>query len=183
MRAKKDPRPYVMRGKADPEAAARERPTVLDEPDERVPAVHPRRLTPGEVRVICRETILDPRFRSTDRCFQRWTVTPGSGSALGMCPEIAHVRWACVSGQSDRPSALADRESRIIDHAVASADPWAKQFVTMWYRSGFSVAEIAAAMRIRRRQAVYDERPIVLSYFRGRLTQMGLNLPIWEPEA
>lgn len=169
-------RSYVMRGRPEP---SKERPTVLDKPDPRVPAVHPRRLTPAEVRVVCRQTILDPRFRSTDRCFQRWTVTPCSGPFI---PQIASVRWACVSGQSDRPTALADVESRLVDQAVASADHWAKQFVVMWYRSGYTVQEIAAALRIRQRQAVYDERPIVLSYFRGVLTRMGLSLPIWEPE-
>lgn len=78
---------------------------------------------------------------------------------------------------------LGDHDSLVVDRAVKSAPDWAQRFVRLWYRSDATVTEIAELLHIKRRQAVYEERQLVLAYYLGRLTQMGLDLPSWEGAA
>ena len=169
------PHPYVMRGPARPTAP---RLTSVDRPDPRVVPVEIPQLTSEQLRVLDRPGAIDPRLRSTDRTFQRWASTPGSGALL---PQLARV---CLSGSpgAGRAPALSDREADLVDAAVRTADPPEQRFVVAWYRSGATVTEIAQLLGMRRRQSVYEERRLVLSYFRGRLQGLGLRLPVWTVE-
>lgn len=99
-----------------------------------------------------------------------------------MLPQLARVCLG-VSARASRVPALNDREADLVDEAVRTADPPEQRFVFAWYRSGATVTEIAQLLGMRRRQAVYEERRLVLAYFRGRLTQMGLPLPVWTADA
>lgn len=168
------PRPFVMRGSAEPP----ERLTIVDPPDRRVVQVHPRALSAAELRVVTRPGALDPRLRPADRYLERWAATHGSGEVLPL---------AAVSSLTPRsPPAkilpLGDRESLLVDGAVRGSKPWARTFAILWYRSACTVQEIAVHLRIRRRQAVYDERNTVLAYYLGRFEEMGLPVTFWvEP--
>ena len=166
-------RPYVMRGRPHPTAA---RPTSVDRPDPRVPEVPVRKLTAEELHVLTRPGATDPRLRAVDRYLERWAVTRGKN-----LPGAAQVRL--LSGSSSPCEPLHDREWLLVDSAVMSAPPWASRFVALWYRTESTAAQIAEILAIRRRQAVYEERSLVLAYFRGRLEQMGLHLPTFEAEA
>ena len=166
-------KPYVMRGAARLTTA---RLTSVDSPDKRVPEVRVRQLTAEELRVITRPGATDPRLRAVDRYLERWAVT--RGKAL---PGAAQVRL--LSGSSSPCEPLHDREWLLVDRAVLSAPPWAARFVALWYRTDSSAAQIAEILAIRRRQAVYEERSLVLAYFRGRLEQMGFHLPTFPHEA
>lgn len=169
------PRPYVMPGPPRPGAR---RATSVDRADPRVAPVHVPALTPEQLHVLERPGAIDPRLRSTDRTFQRWAWTPGSGALL---PQLARVCLGASARASHAP-ALNDREADLVDEAVRTADPPEQRFVVAWYRSGASVTEIAQLLGMRRRQSVYDERRMVLSYFRGRLQGLGLRLPAWTVE-
>ncbi len=166
-------KPYVMRGPARPTTA---RLTSVDPRDNRVPEVRVRQLTPEELCVITRPGATDPRLRAVDRYLERWAVT--RGKAL---PGAAQVRL--LSGSSRPCEPLHDREWLLVDGAVLSAPPWAARFVALWYRTDSSAAQIAEILAIRRRQAVYEERSLVLAYFRGRLEQMGFHLPTFQHDA
>jgi hypothetical protein len=161
--------PYVMRGAPAPTA---QRATVLDKPDHRVPSLHVRALTIEEIHIITREAATDPRLRAIDRCFERWAATPGETGS----PGLAHV----VVFRRDDGGAppLDDLESKIVDTAVRTSPGWARTFVQLWYRSDCSVTEIATQLAIKRREYVYDERKVVLSYYLGRLSEVAgqLNL-------
>ena len=170
------PHPYVMGGRPRPTAR---RSTSVDRPDARIAPVDVPRLTPEQPHALEPPGAIDPRLRSTDRTFQRWASTPGSGSVL---PQLARV---CLGGpaRAAHAPALNDREADLVDEAVRTADPPEQRFVFAWYRSGATVTEIAQLLGMRRRQSVYEERRLVLAYFRGRLTQMGLPLPAWNVDA
>ncbi len=169
------PHAYVMRGAPRATAA---RLTSVERPDSRVAPVEVPQLTPAQLHTLERPGAIDPRLRSTDRTFQRWASTPGSGALL---PQLARV---CPTGSpaACRAPALSDREADLVDEAVRTADPPEQRFVVAWYRSGATVTEIAQLLGMRRRQSVYDERRMVLSYFRGRLQGLGLRLPAWTVE-
>ena len=164
---RRKPKPYVMRGAPRPTA---ERTTSVDPPDKRVPEIPVRKLTPEELRVITRPGATDPRLRAVDRYLERWAVTRGKN-----LPGAAQVRL--LSGSSSACEPLHDREWLLVDGAVMNSPPWASRFVALWYRTEASAAQIAEILAIRRRQAVYEERSLVLAYFRGRLEQMGFHLP------
>lgn len=168
-------RPYVMRGAPRPTAP---RQTSVDRPDSRIAPVHVPQLTPEQLHALERPGAIDPRLRSTDRCFQRWASTPGRGALL---PQLARVCFG-VSARASHAPALNDREADLVDEAVRTADPPEQRFVVAWYRSGATATEIAQLLGMRRRQAVYEERRLVLSYFRGRLQGLGLRLPAWSVE-
>ena len=170
------PHPYVMPGRPRPAAP---RSTSVDRPDPRIGVVHVPQLTPEQLHALERPGAIDPRLRSTDRCFQRWASTPGSAALL---PLLARVRLDGAGREGHAP-ALNDREADLVEEAVRTADPPEQRFVVAWYRSGATVTEIAQLLGMRRRQSVYEERRLVLAYFRGRLTQMGLPLPVWTADA
>lgn len=154
------------------------RPTSLDRADARIEPVHVRQLTPEQIHALERPGAIDPRLRSTDRVFQRWASTPGNGALL---PLLARVRLDSA-GRESRAPALNDREADLVDEAVRTADPPEQRFVVAWYRSGATATEIAQLLGMRRRQSVYEERRLVLAYFRGRLQGLGLRLPAWTVE-
>lgn len=167
--------PFVHRG---PPTVSAPRATAMDAADSRIPILYPPPLSPDELRVITREGATDPRLRGTDRCLQRWSVTPGFTLSW---PQLAQVRFR--AGQSERPTPLPDREGQLVDQAVKSSPLWARQFVIMWYRSDRTAQEMAEILGMRRRQAVYEERHMVLAYYFGRLTQMGIGIAAWDWEA
>ncbi|MHB1870897.1 MAG: hypothetical protein ACYCT1_08590 [Steroidobacteraceae bacterium] len=136
-------------------------------------------MTAEQLHTLERPGAIDPRLRSTDRVFQRWGATPGSGALL---PQLARV---CLTGspRASRVPPLNDREADLVDEAVRTADPPEQRFVVAYYRAGNTMTEIAQLLGMRRRQSVYEERRLVLAYFRGRLTQMGLPLPVWTADA
>lgn len=168
-------RPFVMAGRPHPTTR---RTTSVDRPDPRIEPVEIPQLTSEQLRVLERPGAIDPRLRSTDRCFQRWGATPGSGALL---PHLARV-CLVASSRAHRAPALNDREAELVDEAVRSADPPEQRFVIAYYRMGNSMTEIAQLLGMRRRQSVYEERRLVLSYFRGRLQGLGLRLPAWAVE-
>lgn len=155
----------------------RPRPTIAEARDTRVPVIpEDRRLRPEQLRAITRHGATDPRLRPVDRCFERWAVTHGDGPLLPMLAESQ------LGGRTTlRVLPLPDRDSLVVDRAVKSAPDWAQTFVRLWYRSDATVTEIANFLHIKRRQGVYEERQLVLGYYLGRLTQMGLEFPSWEP--
>lgn len=168
------PRPYLMPGRPQRTKPAK---TIADPPDRRVPEVSKPPLTAAQLRKLPRDTI-DPRLRSTDRWLERWTITPGSGPKE---PALAAPRFQPGSPESTA-TALNDRESYMVDIAVRTAPVWARTFVQLWYRSDRTVPEIAVALRMKRRQSVYEEREFVLAYFLGRLAQMGFEMNTHEPD-
>lgn len=175
MRGGRKPHPYVMPDRPRPVAP---RSTSVDRADSRLEAVHVPHLMPEQLRTLERPGALDPRLRSTDRCFQRWASTPGNG---GVLTQPARSRLF-DSVQAPGVPALNDREAELVDEAVRTADAPEKHFVKLWSRSDATAAEMAELLGMRRRQSVYEERRLVLAYFRGRLTQMGLPLPVWTAE-
>lgn len=164
-----------MRGAAVP---SEDRPTVLDPADPRIPTVYPPRLSPEKIRALTRQGATDPRLRGVDRCFQRWSVTPTS---VREAPRIASIVF--LGAHASAPVALPDRESHLMDLAVRNSPQWAREFVILWYRSERTSQEIADLLGMKRRQAVYEERHVVLSYYLGRLTQMGLQVVSWDGDS
>lgn len=148
------------------------RPTLADPPDRRVPAPSKPPLTPQELRLLARETALDPRFRAIDRYLWRWGV--GQGSGLPLQPDDADRL------PESKPPPLPDIESTVVDLIILHSPTWARDFVFMWFRSASSIDEIAHRLQCRER-AVYDERKLVLAYFLGRVTEAGIRIPTWEP--
>lgn len=154
----------------------RPRSTVAQPPDRRVAPVPDIRLKPEQLRAITRHGATDPRLRPVDRCFERWAVTHGDAPIF---PTLAESSFA---GRTTlRVPPLDDRDSLVVDRAVKSAPDWAQSFVRLWYRSDCTVQEMADFLHIKRRQAVYEERQLVLAYYLGRFSQMGLELPSWDP--
>lgn len=151
----------------------RHRPTLQDEPDRRVGGVHLRKLTGAQMRVLTRDTALDPRFRWIDRYLWRWSV--GQGSGLPLDADDADQL------PSSKPTPLSEDESIAIDLAILHSPDWARRFVFMWFRSDRTTEQIAQELQIRVR-AVYEERKLVLSYYLGRFTELGISIPAWEPE-
>ena len=165
------PRPYLMPGVRWPGGPSR--PTVEDPPDYRITQVRPRPLTQAEVRVITRAGAADPRFRAADRWLERWAYTHGSGKMLPLMSTLK----ARSSTQTVAP--LDDYESLLIDGAVRASPAWASRFAILWYRSEFSVRQIAQELKIKRRGAVYEERNTVLAYYFGCFTAIGLQITFW----
>src|SRR6185437_12591926 len=114
-------------------------------------------------------------LRATDRCFQRWAITPGGGLRW---PGIAAVRIGSSAPEAS-PPALREDESYLVDLAVKDSKhyrPWAHHFVLMWYRSERMASEIAEALKLKRPQDLVHERCKVLAYFHGKFDQMGLQI-------
>lgn len=174
MMAVKKSYPYVMQDVRWPDNA-RARQTAEDPPDYRISQVRPRQLTPAEMHAITRPGATDPRYRAADRWLERWAVTHGSGRML---PLIATLK---LRAASPTVTALDDRESIVIDNIVRQSPAWAATFAIFWYRSDYSVTQIADMLKIKRRRAVYEERDVVLSYYLGRLAQAGLEVNFWLP--
>jgi len=164
------PRPYVMHSAV----ALRPRQTILDAPDMRIELPRRRQLSPEEARVINRPSATDPRLRPADRLLERWAVTHGSGPAV---PSMAEV--TLIARTAEVVPALDDRESLLVDATVQSSPVWARSFAMLWYRAAYTVQEIADALRISRRQAVYEERRLVLAYYLGRFVEIGLPVTFW----
>lgn len=154
-------------------ATTRRRPTLQDEADPRVGNVHLRKLTGAQMRVLTRDTALDPRFRWIDRYLWRWSV--GQGSGLPMDADTADRL------PSSKPTPLPEEEAIAIDMAILNSPDWARRFVFMWFRSDRTTEEIALELSCRVR-AIYDERKLVLAYYLGRFTELGISIPAWEPE-
>lgn len=93
-----------------------------------------------------------------------------------MLPLIATLK---VRASSETVPPLDDHESLLIDGAVRASPPWASRFAILWYRSEFSVRQIAQELKIRRRGAVYEERNLVLAYFLGCFSTAGLQITFW----
>lgn len=166
---RKPSRPYLMPGEP---RLTQHRPTLADPPDRRVPEVVPLRpLTPSELRMLARDTALDPRFRAIDRYLWRWAV--GQGSGLPLSADDAD--WLPES----KPTPLPSDESITVDLIVLHAPHWARVFAFMWFRSDSTVPQIAERLKCRVR-AVYDERKLVLAYFLGRFAEAGIRIPTWE---
>ena len=164
------PRPYVMRGAV----TLRPRPTIEDERDTRVAPPRLRNLSPAEVRALLRPGATDPRLRPADRWLERWAATHGSGPVLPSAASVTLIaRTLATVPQLD------DRESLLVDEVVHSSPTWARTFAILWYRTACSVQEMADVLRIRRRQAVYEERHVVLAYYLGRFVEIGLPVTFW----
>lgn len=149
------------------------RPTIQDPPDKRLAAApFIRTLKPNEVRMLTRDTALDPRFRGIDRFLWRWSV--GQGSDMQISAEDAE------NLPVSKPTPLQPDVAIVVDQAILKSADWAQRFVFLWFRSDASVEEIASAIRCRAR-AVYDERKIVFSYYLGRFHEIGIRIPSWEP--
>lgn len=159
--------PYVMR----PRSRIPPRPTIANDPDVRIARVSLRTLSPWAVRAIYRDKALDPRFRAVDRYLWRWSV--GQGTGLPPDPEMADKLPV------SRPTPLAPDEAILVDQAIIRSPAWASRFVFMWFRSDRTVEEIAVQLACRAR-AVYDERRLVLGYYLGRFTEIGITISSWE---
>ena len=160
-----------MRG---PPRVTEERATTAHPADSRVPTIYPdpdKPLTVSQLRMLTRDTALDPRFRAVDRYLWRWAV--GQGSGLGLDAEATDVL------RQSRPPPLPEPEAITVDMIVLGAPPWARTFVFTWFRSDKSVEQIAERLHCRPR-AVYDERKLVLAYFLGQLAAAGIRIPTWE---
>lgn len=166
------PRSYVMRGRATPAPKT----TIEDAPDRRVPRPPTRALSPEEVKTLVRPGAIDARLRPTDRWLERWGATHGGGSIL---PGIANVELIARTAPAGVPM-LDDRESLLIDEVVDTSPGWARTFAVLWYRTPCTVQEIADVLRIRWRQAVYEERRMILAYYLGRFVEIGLCVTFWE---
>lgn len=117
----------------------------------------------------------DPRLRPADRWLERWAATHGSGPML---PGAATITLVAPTS-TVRVPALDDRESLLIDGVVDSSPNWARTFAVLWYRTSCTVQEIGDALKIRRLRAVYDERQMVLGYYLGRFSEIGLTVTYW----
>ena len=80
-----------------------------------------------------------------------------------------------------KPTPLPEDEAIVVDIAILHSPDWARRFVFMWFRSDRTTEEIADELKCRVR-AVYEERKLVLSYYLGRFTELGIRIPDWEPE-
>ena len=159
--------PYVMR----PRGHIPPRATITDAPDPRVPPVRPAPVAVKTVRGKLREGPVDPHLRGVDRCLDRWSWTvPGTRVQE---PALAQAR--ILSGQSSRPSALADHDWEIVTQAVKTSPPWVRQLVQLWYKTEQSASEIAGILGSTRRQTAYERLNLALAYLLGRLSQMGLR--------
>lgn len=164
-------RPFLMRGK--PHVTER-RPDISHPPDRRVASVRVPALTPNALRMLTRDRALDPRFRAVDRYLWRWSV--GQGAGLPLDAEDAE----CLP--ESRPTPLARDESTVVDQTILASPGWARDFVFMWFRSPATLDEIAQRLQVRSR-AVWDERKLVLAYYLGRFTELGIHIASWEPDA
>lgn len=161
----------MMRGAPMP---LRPRATIEDPRDGRLAPPRLRTLSPEQVRLITRPGATDPRLRPADRWLERWAVTHGSGAVL---PSAASV--SLIARTPEVVPSLDDRESLLVDAAVHSSPAWARTFAVLWYRTACTVQEMADVLRIRRRQAVYEERHVVLAYYLGRFVEIGLPVTFW----
>jgi len=168
--ARKPIRPFVMRGEP---LLTQPRPTVLDPADPRIPTVYPFRLSPAALRLLARDKALDPRFRPIDRYLWRWSV--GQGTGLPLPAEDADAL------PESKPTPLAPDEAIVVDLAILHSPAWARDFVFAWFRSDKTVEEIAERLMCRAR-AVWDERKLVLAYYLGRFTELGIKIPTWEAD-
>lgn len=164
---KRKSRPYLMGGSP---RVTEPRATVLDAPDNRIPELHTRKLTPAELQKIPIRAV-PPFLRVVDNCFERWANTPLSDYAP---PGYAHVILAKRSIPARAP--LDDAESKIVDAAIRASPIWAYGFVYMCYRQGLTLPEIAKTLQMKRQEYVYTHRDLVLSYYLGRLHVIGLFL-------
>lgn len=152
----------------------RPRPDVTDEPDRRVPgAPVSRRLTSEQLRALSRHNALDRRFRGISRVIERWSV--GQGSDLPLAGDNT------VSDPTTRPTPLPADESVVADLAILHSPDWARRFLFMWYRSDKSPEQIGDELGLSRRE-VYYELKLVLAYYLGRFTELGFEVPTWEPD-
>lgn len=164
------PRPFLMRG---PPHQTERRPDISQPPDRRIPEVRVDPLSPAVIRMMTRERALDPRFRGIDRYLWRWSV--GQGSGLPLDADDADGL------PESKPTPLARDESIVVDMAILHSPEWARDFVFMWFRSPATLDEIAERLKCRAR-AVWDERKLVLAYYLGRFTELGIRVPTWESE-
>ena len=172
MSRKRKWRSYVMRGRP---VVTEPRPTVVDAPDKRIVETPVPKLPIGAInKLLEREVKTDPRLRAVDRCFERWAATPMGD--IGS-PRMTHVILVNRAGDGG-PVPLDDVESKIVDTAVRTSPGWARRFVQLWYRSDMSVTDIARELAIKRREYVYQERHIVLSYYYGRLSEATVQLEL-----
>jgi hypothetical protein len=164
MKRNRKSRPYIMRGEP---RVSEPRATILDPPDSRVTVPRKPPLPIEKLRQLAeRETKTDVRLLAVDRCFERWAATPVGDIGI---PRMTHVILIGRSGEGGHVP-LDDLESKIVDTAVRTSPGWARRFVQLWYRSDMSVTDIARELAIKRREYVYKERDIVLSYFYGALS-------------
>ncbi len=162
----KEPKPFLMRGQP---RVTRRRPTLADPPDRRVPEVPPHPLSPSQLRMLARDTALDPRFRAVDRYLWRWAL----GHGTGLPPENPDIL------REARPTPLPAEDIIRVDQLLDESPTWVRDFVVWWFRSDATVEEIAERLGCRAR-AVYDERKLVLSNIHGRLAEAGIRIPTWE---
>lgn len=155
-------------------ATLRPRSTLEDPRDSRVAPPRLHRLSPAEVRTLLRPGATDPRLRPADRWLERWAATHGSGPVL---PSVATV--SLIARTLEVVPELDDRDSLLVDAAVHTSPAWARTFAILWYRTACTVQEMADVLRMRRRQAVYEERHLVLAYYLGRFVEMGLPVTFW----
>lgn len=158
-------KPYLMPG---PPRRTKPVKTLADPPDRRVPSVPIRTLSVAELRKIPPLDRIHPTLRSTDNMFQRWTVTPTAGPGS---PRLASVKW----GRTAALTALSDRDSQLLEWAIKTSPNWVRSFVAVWYRSDRTIPETCTVLEVPRADFC-EYRHRVLSYFLGRLSQMGLEL-------
>jgi hypothetical protein len=146
------------------------RPTIADAPDPRVQPIRVAPLTPAQLRLLARDTALDPRFRAVDRYLWRWAVSHGSG--LPCFDDIVHEA---------KPPPLPDDEAVLLDELIRNSPSWMRNFVVMWFRSDCSIHQIAERLQIRLR-GVYEQRLVALARVDGLLQGAGIRIPTWEFE-
>jgi hypothetical protein len=170
------PYSYVMSGRQLGKSYSR--PTADNPPDHRVEVPVPRQLSTAELRAMTRPGATDPRLRPADRWLERWAATGNDVSAA-----IGPLSFAAVTIVPRTLSAgappLDEREGLLVDGIVRASPSWAKTFAVLWYRSASTVEEIAESLKIRRRRAVYEERELVLAYYLGRFSEVGLQVTFW----
>lgn len=163
MRHQRKSRPFIMRGAP---RITKERPTIADPPDRRVPEPPRVTVTVERLRAVGPHDRTDPRLRAVDLCLWRWAITPGGTSyGTGMAAVVLGKRTSQIL---DAP--LDDAQSKIVDVAIRSSPEWARRFVNWWYRDRLWGHEIAEAMKAKSLSAIYDERERVLFYLSGRLS-------------
>ena len=164
------PTPFVMRG--DPQTT-RPRPKLQDAPDQRLTPPNSQKLSSAQLRVLSRQNALDRRFRGINRIIERWAV--GQGSDLPLGADDADKL------PSSRPTPLSSDESVVADLAILHSPDWARRFLFMWFRSDKSPEQIGEVLGLSRRE-VYYELKLVLAYYLGRFTELGFDVPAWEPD-
>jgi hypothetical protein len=158
--------PYVMRGRPRP----RERSTVDDPPDHRIPQLPTYAPSPAQViRRLTRQNALDPRLMPTDRHMQRWAVGQGNGF-----PDPERALFL-----ESRLTPLPLEVDVITDQIVLSSPEHWQRFLVRWYRSDCSAEQLASELGIGR-DKLFIERRIVLAYLLGRLTASGICIPTFE---